>query len=61
MGPSVAFVAGWNAGWLTSPDKTELMVISTILTVVFTGVMILGVRVVAKYMAGRCSRSCGSA
>src|SRR6202035_2780318 len=51
MGPSVAFVAGWNAGWLTSPDKTELMVISTILTVVFTGVMILGVRVVAKYMA----------
>jgi basic amino acid/polyamine antiporter, APA family len=51
MGPSVAFVAGWNAGWLTSPDHTELMVISTILTAVFTGVMILGVRVVAKYMA----------
>ena len=51
MGPSAAFVAGWNAGWLTSPDKTEMMVISTILTVVFTGVMILGVRVVAKYMA----------
>src|SRR6185437_11273075 len=51
MGPSVAFVAGWNAGWLTSPNHTELMVISTILTAVFTGVMILGVRVVAKYMA----------
>jgi APA family basic amino acid/polyamine antiporter len=51
MGPSVAFVAGWNAGWLTSPDKTELMVISTILTAAFTGVMILGIRVVAKYMA----------
>jgi basic amino acid/polyamine antiporter, APA family len=51
MGPSVAFVAGWNAGWLTSPDKAELMVISTVLTAAFTGVMILGIRVVAKYMA----------
>ncbi len=50
MGPSVAYVAGWNQGWLTSPDHTELMVVATVLTVVFTGVMILGVRVVAKYM-----------
>ncbi len=30
--PSVAYVAGWNAGWVTSPDKTEVLVISTILT-----------------------------
>ena len=50
MGPSLAYVAGWNAGWLTSPDKAELMVIATVLTVIFTGLMILGVRVVAKYM-----------
>ena len=46
----MAYVAGWNAGWLTSPDKTELMVISTILTAIFTLVMVLGVRVVARYM-----------
>ena len=50
MGPSLAYVAGWNAGWLTSPDKTELMVFATVLTVIFTAVMVLGVRVVAKYM-----------
>ena len=50
MGPSLAYVAGWNAGWLNSPDKAELMVIATVLTVIFTALMILGVRVVAKYM-----------
>jgi len=50
MMPAVAYVAGWNSGALLAPDNTELMVISSILTVVFTGVMILGVRVVAKYM-----------
>jgi APA family basic amino acid/polyamine antiporter len=50
MGPSLAYVAGWNAGWLTSPDKTEMMVFATALTVIFTAVMVLGVRVVAKYM-----------
>src|SRR6266567_6466549 len=48
--PSVAYVAGWNAGWVTAPDKTELLVISTILTAVFTLVMVLGVRLVARYM-----------
>jgi amino acid transporter len=50
MGPAVAYVAGWNSAALTSPDHTELMVIATVLTVIFTGVMILGVRVVARYM-----------
>ena len=48
--PSVAYVAGWSSAALTSPDHTEVMVIATVLTAVFTGVMILGVRVVAKYM-----------
>jgi len=48
--PSVAYVAGWNAGWVTAPDKTELLLISSILTLVFTLVMILGVRMVARYM-----------
>jgi amino acid transporter len=48
--PSVAYVAGWNSGALLSPDKTEVMVIASVLTLVFTLVMILGVRVVARYM-----------
>jgi len=50
MGPALAYVAGWHAGWLTSPDKTELMVTATVLTVIFTAIMVLGVRVVSKYM-----------
>ncbi len=48
--PSVAYVAGWNSGALTSPNQTEVMVIASILTVAFTCVMVLGVRAVAKYM-----------
>jgi APA family basic amino acid/polyamine antiporter len=50
MGPAAAYVAGWSSGALTDPDKTEMMVIATVLTGVFTGLMILGVRVVARYM-----------
>ena len=50
MGPAAAYVAGIHSAAVTSPDHLELMVIATILTVIFTGVMILGVRVVARYM-----------
>ena len=50
MGPSAAYVAGWNAGWLTSPDNTEIWVISTVLTALFTVLMVFGVRAVARYM-----------
>ena len=50
MGPAAAYVAGIHSAAVTSPDKLELMVIATILTAIFTGVMVLGVRVVAKYM-----------
>jgi basic amino acid/polyamine antiporter, APA family len=50
MGPAAAYVAGWNSAALTSPDNTEKMVIATILTAAFTGLMVLGVRVVARYM-----------
>src|SRR5215471_6017046 len=39
MGPAAAYVGGWHAGWLTSPDQTEQMVIATVLTVAFTGLM----------------------
>jgi APA family basic amino acid/polyamine antiporter len=50
MGPAAAYVAGWHSAALTSPDNTEKMVIATVLTALFTGLMILGVRVVARYM-----------
>jgi basic amino acid/polyamine antiporter, APA family len=50
MMPALAYVGGWNSAAMLSPDKAELMVIATVLTVVFTAMMTLGVRVVAKYM-----------
>jgi basic amino acid/polyamine antiporter, APA family len=50
MGPAAAFVGGWHSAALTSPDNAELMVIATILTALFTVLMIFGVRVVARYM-----------
>jgi amino acid transporter len=48
--PSVAYVAGWNSAALTSPNHLEVFLIATALTAIFTAVMILGVRVVARYM-----------
>jgi APA family basic amino acid/polyamine antiporter len=50
MGPAAAYVAGWHSAALTSPSNGELMIVATILTVIFTGLMVLGVRVVARYM-----------
>jgi amino acid transporter len=50
MGPAAAYVAGWHSSFLVSPGKGEMMVIATVLTAAFTGLMILGVRVVARYM-----------
>jgi basic amino acid/polyamine antiporter, APA family len=50
MGPAAAYVAGWHSAALTNPSNGELMVIATILTAAFTGLMVLGVRVVARYM-----------
>jgi amino acid transporter len=50
MGPAAAYVAGWHSTALTAPSKGEVMVVATVLTVLFTGLMILGVRTVARYM-----------
>ncbi len=50
MGPALAYVAGWHAAALTTPSDGEMMVIATILTAAFTGLMIFGVRAVARYM-----------
>jgi len=50
MGPAAAYVGGWHSSALTSPSNGEMMVIATVLTALFTALMILGVRVVARYM-----------
>ena len=50
MGPAAAYVAGIHSSFITSPSKGEIMIIATILTAIFTAVMMLGVRVVARYM-----------
>jgi basic amino acid/polyamine antiporter, APA family len=50
MGPAAAYVAGWHSKYLLSPGNGEKMIIATVLTVVFTGLMVFGVRVVARYM-----------
>jgi basic amino acid/polyamine antiporter, APA family len=50
MGPAAAYVAGWHSAALTSPSKGEMMIIATVLTALFTVLMIFGVRVVARYM-----------
>ncbi len=50
--PALAFVLGTKAGWLATPDKLEGAVIATVLTVLYAGLMIRGVRPVARFMAG---------
>jgi basic amino acid/polyamine antiporter, APA family len=50
MGPAAAYVGGWHASWLTTPGNGEIMAIATVLTVLFTILMIFGVRAVARYM-----------
>jgi amino acid transporter len=50
MGPAAAYVGGWHASWLTAPSNGEMMLIATVLTALFTVLMIFGVRAVARYM-----------
>ena len=50
MGPAAAYVAGLHSTALTDPSKGEVMIIATVLTAIFTCLMILGVRTVARYM-----------
>ena len=50
MGPAAAYVAGWHSSALTAPSNGEIMIIATVLTALFTVLMILGVRAVARYM-----------
>src|SRR2546429_2083312 len=51
VGPAASYVAGIHNHWFTSPTKNEMMVVATVLTTLFAGLMIFGIRVVARYMA----------
>jgi amino acid transporter len=51
VGPAAAYVLGLHNHLLTAPSKAEMMVISTVLTALFAGLMIVGIRSVARYMA----------
>src|SRR5207245_1761099 len=50
VGPALGYVAGIHGSWITSPSKGEMMAVATVLTAAFAGLMILGVRSVARYM-----------
>ncbi|MDP9227401.1 MAG: APC family permease [Actinomycetota bacterium] len=50
VGPAAAYVMGFHSSYLTAPSNGEMMIVSTILTALFAGLMILGVRAVARYM-----------
>ncbi len=51
MGPAAAYVLGSSSQWLIAPSNNQVMLIATVLTALFAGLMLLGVRVVARYMA----------
>jgi basic amino acid/polyamine antiporter, APA family len=49
--PAFSYVVGLHSTWLISPSKGEMMIISTILTALFAGLMMMGVRAAARFMA----------
>lgn len=50
VGPALGYVAGIDGSWINAPSKGEMMLVSTVLTILFAGLMIVGVRSVARYM-----------
>ena len=51
MGPAAAYVLGSNSQLLNNPSNAQVMLIATVLTALFAGLMMLGTRVVSRYMA----------
>ncbi|MGO9408571.1 MAG: APC family permease [Acidimicrobiales bacterium] len=51
VGPGAAYVAGIHNHLFTDPSRGEMMIISTVLTILFGGLMIIGVRAAARFMA----------
>lgn len=50
MGPAAAYVLGSTNQWLTAPTNNQVMLIATVLTTLFAGLMLLGTRVISRYM-----------
>jgi amino acid transporter len=50
VGPAFGYVANIHSSWVLSPTKGEQMLVATILTALFGGLMVFGVRSVARYM-----------
>ncbi len=48
--PALGFVAGISGKAINAPSNGEMMLISTVLTILFAGLMVFGVRAVARYM-----------
>jgi amino acid transporter len=48
--PGAAYVLGITNTALTSPSNAEMMVIATVLTALFAGLMVIGVKAVARFM-----------
>jgi basic amino acid/polyamine antiporter, APA family len=51
VGPGAAYVAGIHNHYFLSPTHGEMMIIATVLTAAFAGLMIVGVRAAARFMA----------
>jgi len=51
LAPALAFVLNTNVGWLASPDKTEVLVVVSVLTALYAGLMVIGTKNVARFMA----------
>lgn len=49
-GPGAAYVLGITSSAFTSPSNLEMMIIATVLTALFAGLMIIGVKAVARFM-----------
>src|SRR3979411_378669 len=40
LAPALAFVMGTNVSWLASPDKTETLIVVSVLTALYAGLMV---------------------
>ncbi len=48
--PAFGYVAGISGKWINNPSHGEMMLIATVLTAIFTALMVVGVRSIARYM-----------
>ena len=51
MMPSFAYIGGIHSSWLANPTRGEEFAIVTVLTIFYTGLMIVGTRYMARFMS----------